>query len=84
MQSGARFEPGQEVQNRGSNCQLGYGRELDFRRNLNRNTGILNEMLSTTKKCSFCAKAHVFACADPPEARADSWSFFELSDPVFN
>ena len=43
-QSGSRFEPGPEVQNRASNCQLGYGRELDFRQNLNRNTGILDEM----------------------------------------
>ena len=44
-QSGSRFEPGTEVQNRGSNRQLGCGRELDFRRNLNRNTGMLDEML---------------------------------------
>ena len=41
-QSGSRFEPGLEIQNRGSNRQLGYSWEFDFRRTLDRNNEILD------------------------------------------
>ena len=84
-QSGSRFEPGPEVQNRGSNRQLGYGREFDSRRNFDRHTRIFDEMLSTNIEMLIFRKHNFFLERfDPPETRADWWSFFKLSDPVFN